>query len=288
MSDEPLVSVVLIGFNDVGRIGRALESIRRQTLRSIEIIVVDDASTDGTAEFGRVRCRLTTRGFASSHVRITRGGCSAPRNDGLRMARAPWVMFCDSDDEYDLHACATLLRAAEDWNADVVCGTAIRHDVARDRDKRWRPELHAADRLISSLEQEPELLYDTISVNKIYRRSFLQEHNIQFPDGLLFEDQVFTLQCFLSAARIGVIQAAVYIWNVDRKAEDASITQGRMQMRNVLDRVEINRRMDILLRDSSDELRLAKSVKFLRHEGYLYLSAIGENPHPEAAKEAGR
>lgn len=285
MSDEPLVSVVLIGFNDVGRIGRALESIRRQTLRSIEIIVVDDASTDGTAEFvesvavNDSRIRLLTRADNS-------GGCSAPRNDGLRMARAPWVMFCDSDDEYDLHACATLLRAAEDWNADVVCGTAIRHDVARDRDKRWRPELHAADRLISSLEQEPELLYDTISVNKIYRRSFLQEHNIQFPDGLLFEDQVFTLQCFLSAERIGVIQAAVYIWNVDRKAEDASITQGRMQMRNVLDRVEINRRMDILLRDSSDELRLAKSVKFLRHEGYLYLSAIGENPHPEAAKEA--
>ena len=243
MSDEPLVSVVLIGFNDVGRIGRALESIRRQSLRRIEIIVVDDASTDGTAEFvesiavNDSRIRLLTRSENS-------GGCSAPRNDGLRMARAPWVMFCDSDDEYDMHACATLLRAAEEWNADVVCGTAIRHDVARDRDKRWRPELHSADRLISSLEQVPELLYDTISVNKIYRRSFLHKHDIQFPDGLLFEDQVFTLQCFLSAERIGVVQAAVYIWNVDRKAEDASITQGRMQVRNVRDRVEINRQMD--------------------------------------------
>ncbi|MEC8444955.1 MAG: glycosyltransferase, partial [Actinomycetota bacterium] len=93
MSDEPLVSVVLIGFNDVGRIGRALESIRRQTLRSIEIIVVDDASTDGTAEFvesvavSDSRIRLLSRSENS-------GGCSAPRNDGLRMARAPWVMFC--------------------------------------------------------------------------------------------------------------------------------------------------------------------------------------------------
>ena len=120
MSDEPVVSVVLIGFNDVGRIGRALESIRRQSLRGIEIIVVDDASTDGTAEFvesvavNDSRIRLLTRSENS-------GGCSAPRNDGLRMARAPWVMFCDSDDEYDMHACATLLRAAEDWDADVVC-----------------------------------------------------------------------------------------------------------------------------------------------------------------------
>ena len=77
MSDEPLVSVVLISFNDVGRIGRALESIRRQTLRSIEIIVVDDASTDGTAEYvesvavNDSRIRLLSRSENS-------GGCSAP------------------------------------------------------------------------------------------------------------------------------------------------------------------------------------------------------------------
>jgi len=50
VSVEPLVSVVLIGYNDASRITRALESLRRQTLRSLEIIVVDDASTDATAE----------------------------------------------------------------------------------------------------------------------------------------------------------------------------------------------------------------------------------------------
>lgn len=283
MSD-PLVSVILIGYNDAARIVRALESIRQQTLRSIEIIVVDDASTDATHE-------IVMGVAANDHrVRVLRreensGGCSAPRNDGLRAAQAPWVMFCDSDDEYERHACANLLMAAEKWDADVVCGMAIRHDVRKGVDKPWRPELHERDRVIDSLDEEPDLLYDTISVNKIYRRSMLLEHLIEFPPGLLFEDQVFTLRCYLAARRIGILQASVYIWNVDRAAEELSITQGRMQRRNVLDRIEINRRMDEVLADSSAELQLAKAVKFLRHEGYLYLWAIAENPNDADARE---
>lgn len=279
----PLVSVILIGYNDAARIVHALESLRNQTLRSIEIIVVDDASTDATVDI------VSAIAAADPRVRLiarteNSGGCSAPRNDGLAAAMAPWVMFCDSDDEYERHACATLLFAAEDWDADIVCGLAVRHDVTKDRDKPWRPELHSRDRVVESLEAEPDLLYDTISVNKIYRRSMLVEHDITFPPGLLFEDQVFTLRCFLAAQRIGIVQARVYIWNVDRAAEELSITQGRMQPRNVVDRVEINRQMDDVLSDSSDALRLAKAIKFLRHEGYLYLWAIAENPDTQAAR----
>lgn len=278
----PLVSVILIGYNDSTRIVRALDSLRNQTLRAIEIIVVDDASTDATVDI------VSGVAAMDSRVRLiareeNSGGCSAPRNDGLAAASAPWVMFCDSDDQYERHACATLLFAAEDWDADIVCGLAVRRDVGKDRDKPWRPDLHEADRVVESLEGEPDLLYDTISVNKIYRRSLLLQHDIRFPPGLLFEDQVFTLRCYLAARRIGIVQARVYVWNVDRAAEELSITQGRMQPRNVVDRVQINRLMDEVLSQSSDALRLAKAVKFLRHEGYLYLWAISENPDPEAA-----
>ena len=284
MSD-PQVSVILIGYNDAARIVRALDSIRHQTLRSIEIIVVDDASTDTTADL------VTGIALQDPRVRLIRrevnsGGCSAPRNDGLAAARAPWIMFCDSDDEYEPHACANLLAAALDWDVDVACGMAVRHDVRKGKDKPWRPELHARDRVVDSLEHEPDLLYDTISVNKIFRREMLVEQDIRFPPDLLFEDQVFTLRCFLAARRIGIVQATVYIWNVDRAAEEASITQGRMQRRNVVDRVKINVLMDEILASASEELRLAKAIKFLRHEGYLYLWAIAENPRPEAAREA--
>jgi len=274
--ETPLVSIILIGYNDEQRIGRALRSLTHQTLHNLEIIVVDDASTDGT--------RAAIEAVTDPRVRYVRleqnsGGCSAPRNTGLEFASAPFVMFCDSDDELPRQAAALLLEAAEGTAADVVCGLAERVDVTTGETKRWRAELHAQDATVESLEQLPELLYDTISVNKLYRADFLRDHGITFPPGLLFEDQLFTLKVFLAARRITVISALVYRWYVDAQAEELSITQGRSQRRNITDRLAINQLMDAELH-LRPELAVAKAVKFLRHEGYLYLATALAMPDP--------
>ena len=268
MSSEPIVSIILIGFNDEARIGRALASLTNQTLKNIEILVVDDASTDDTG--------AVVQSHADSRVHYYRlsensGGCSGPRNFGLAHARAPYVMFCDSDDELPRQAAALLWEAAERTGADVTCGLATRIDVHTGEAKPWRPELHAREQVVSSCEQLPDLLYDTISVNKLYRTEFLRDYGIEFPPGLLFEDQLFTLEVFLAAQRICVIPHQVYRWYVDANAEEQSITQGRSQRRNIEDRLTINRRMDQVLLDRPDLAR-AKAIKFLRHEGYLYLA----------------
>lgn len=270
---EPLVSVVLIGYQDEARIGRALTSIQDQTLHSIEIIVVDDASTDGTESNIRAAMDRDPR-IRYERLPSNSGGCSAPRNAGVALARAPWIMFCDSDDELERHACMNLLEAAERLDADVVCGTAERIDVATGARTRWRPHLHVTERVIDGFDSE--LLYDTIVPNKIFRRSLLQDAGIRFPDGVLFEDQPFTLACILAARRIGVITPVVYRWYVDKGADEGSITQGRSQARNVRDRIAVNRLMDQMLVDRPD-WQFAKSVKFLRHECYLYLSTIMES-----------
>lgn len=267
---EPLVSVILIGYQDEARIGRALASIQNQTLHSIEIIVVDDASTDGTESLIRSAMDRDPR-IRYERLADNSGGCSAPRNAGVAVARAPWIMFCDSDDELERHACANLLEAAERLDADMVCGTAERIDVATGEGIRWRPDLHAVEHVIDGFD--PRILYDTIVPNKIFRRALLQDADIRFPDGVLFEDQPFTLACLLAARRVGVITPVVYRWYVDKGADEGSITQGRSQVRNVRDRIAVNRLMDQMLVDRPD-WRFAKAVKFLRHECYLYLSTI--------------
>ncbi len=270
----PDVSVVVITFNDVRRVARAIASVQAQTLRNIEIIVVDDASTDGTEQ---VVAAVAARDPRVRYLRLdtNSGGCSAPRNRGLAEARAPWVMFCDSDDEYERHACKNLLLAAEELDADVVCGKAVRVDIATGKAKDWRPELHEAVQVSQGLVNFPELLYDTISVNKIYRRSLLETHGLAFPEGLLFEDQLFTLQAMALAARIATVPEVVYYWYVDRLSEDLSITQRRAEVRNVESRMRVNELIDDFLdTEGLSSLRRVKDIKFLRHDLHLYLVTI--------------
>jgi len=267
---EPLVSVILIGYQDEARIGRALASIQEQTLTSLEIIVVDDASTDGTEHLIRAAMVDDPR-IRYERLPVNSGGCGVPRNTGLALARAPWVMFCDSDDELEMHACANLLDAAERLSADMVCGTAERVDVHSREATRWRPDLHEETAVFTAFD--PRLLYDTIVPNKIFRRDLLVRNAIRFPEGVLFEDQPFTVACLLAAERIAAISPVVYRWYVDKGAEEGSITQGRAQARNVRDRVAVNRLIDAMLIDRPD-WQWAKAVKFLRHEGYLYLSTL--------------
>lgn len=292
---SPDISIILIGYNDAQRLPRALQSLVNQSHRNIEIIAVDDNSTDDSlavlnaAAATDPRIRVLTR-------EVNSGGCSAPRNDGLAAARGRFVMFCDSDDEYDRHACRNLLDAVTllgavdgDNPADLAVGTAQRIIQSGEHTtrKRWQPDLHAQRRAVTSLSELPELLYDTISVNKIYRREFLREHGISFPPGLLFEDQLFTLEAFLAARRIVVIPEIVYHWHVHRESAEVSITQSRKEVRNLRDRIAINRLMDERLAEYP-QLHAAKHVKFLSHEASLYLATIYESDIYESDPESAR
>jgi hypothetical protein len=159
--------------------------------------------------------------------------------------------------------------------ADLVVGAARRIISQSGEKKIWRPELHVRSQVFEALSEQPGLFFDTISVNKIYRTDFLRANGIDFPSGLLFEDQLFTLKCYLAASRIGVIPEVVYNWNVERTANVGSITQSRSELRNVRDRVAINELMDREL-DSNQFLAHFKNQKFLQHELSLYLATLFE------------
>ena len=267
------VSIVLIVHNDAVRLPRALRSLRHQTLHDLEIIVVDDASTDATptviaaamAQDARVRC---------IRLPVNSGGCSAPRNAGLRAATGTWVMFCDSDDEFERHAAKNLLLAVEAGEADLGCGVVERVDIRTGKSVRWRADLHDPD-VLEGITARPELIADTVSVNKIYRREWLLARGIDFPEGLLYEDQLFTLKAFAEADRIAVIDRTVYRWYVERTGDELSITQRRHEVRNARSRIEVNRLIDAYLAERGMvELERVKRRKFLAHDLYLYLASM--------------
>ncbi len=269
------ISVVVIAYNDADRLPRAVRSVLGQSHRSVEIVIVDDASTDGT---GQVADRLAAGHpdrIRVVHRRENSGGCGQPRNDGIDVARGMYVMFLDSDDTLDRHACRNMAATAEETGADLVSGCCWRVFPDKGEERAWYRGVYRERAVYSSVRERPELLYDTLSTNKLYRREFLDREGLRFVERLHYEDLLFSTQAYLAARKIAIIPHRVYNWMITENAEMLSITNQRAELRNFSDRLEIFRRIDaVYARYGADDLKLSKDIKFLNHDLLLYVRGL--------------
>src|SRR5256885_3747274 len=120
------VTVVVIAYNDADRLPRAVRSVLRQSHRSVEAVIVDDASTDGTARVADSLAADAPDRVRVVHRTTNSGGCGQPRNDGIAEARGEYLMFLDSDDTLDRHACRNLVATARETGAELVSGCCWR------------------------------------------------------------------------------------------------------------------------------------------------------------------
>ncbi|MEW2399519.1 bifunctional glycosyltransferase family 2 protein/CDP-glycerol:glycerophosphate glycerophosphotransferase [Streptomyces sp. NPDC046862] len=277
-SPAPAVSVVVIVYNDEARLPTAVRSVLDQTLRSVEVVIVDDRSTDGSYAVAQ-RLAAEHPGRVHAHrLPENSGGCGAPRNHGIQQARGDYVLFLDSDDVLERNACRNMLEAAETTGADLVSGLCVRvHvDSRNGKEVKWYPWLYATTRTLESISELPDLLvFDTLSTNKCYRREFLLDNGLEFPVGIHYEDLLFSAQAYAAARRITLIPNRVYDWNVVDKpgtAATKSISNRRAEIANFTHRMEIHRRVDQLLVERGlAELKFHKDVKFLKHDLVLHL-----------------
>ncbi|MFF9195800.1 glycosyltransferase [Streptomyces sp. NPDC014779] len=264
------VSVVVPAYNASATLGRALQSALAQTHREVEVIVVDDASADGTLlvahEFARqdARVRVLERPANS-------GGCGAPRNNGVDAATGQYVMFLDADDELPLKAVEELLGSAVATGADVTAGRVLRINPAKDEITVWQQQLYTTDRTAAGLGELPELLDDPIAAGKLYRRDFLDGFGIRFPEGVFFEDTYFSTVANFHARVLTLLPTPVYRWMWERETDQPSITNRRHELRSITDRVKVHRATDRFLAGvGRPDLIARKAAKFLGHDLRLY------------------
>ncbi|WP_269853160.1 glycosyltransferase family 2 protein [Streptomyces sp. RPT161] len=275
-SEQRAVTVVVIGYNDAAHITDAVRSALAQGPAVAEVIAVDDCSTDGT---GDVLERLSA---GEDRLRVLRrtensGGCGTPRNDGIRAAATPYVMFLDSDDVLPTGAVDALLTAARAHDADVAAGQCVRRELPEGRDTLWRSELYAAPALVERPEDEPRLVDDTLCVNKLYRTGFLREHGIVFPEGrFVYEDFVFTARVLAAAPRVALVPDTVYVWHVRRAAKRLSISLDRAGIDNWRSRIEAHRQV-VAIHTAAGEKTLASAARasFLDRSVRMYVRELG-------------
>ena len=290
MPRAPRVSVVVIVYNDAEHLPAALRSAQRQTLDDIEIVVVDDASTDATAA---VIARAATTDPRIRPIRLPQnsGGCSRPRNTGLQSASGDYVLFLDSDDVLPRHAAERLYDAARRADADIACGRMVRRHHHPRRHLGSNDDLYTHAAVLDGVLARPAQLRDTPACGKLFRREFLDAQGLRFPEGLLFEDLLFTTTAYAAADRIAIVPQLSYIWNVRREQVVPSITN-RRELRNWRDRFEIHRRIDADLqrRPRARELQVAKDHKFLTVDWPIWLRELRVFPaeqRPDLLELAG-
>lgn len=228
------VSVIVPCYKVEQLLPEMVESLLAQTLRDIQIILVDDGSPDRTGEL------CDTYAARDSRVRVIHkpnGGVGAARNDGLDAATGEWVIFCDSDDYLVPDALERTLAEGERTGADVVFG-----DVELVFGDRKVPAVFYKDAFVTDDRQVMDRLiaadfykyycFDPPAGgpafgyggpwNKLVRRQLLLDHGIRFDLSVrgIFDDLIYTAYIFAAAKKVAYVHVTMYGY----RQLDSSIT----------------------------------------------------------------
>ncbi|WP_219471737.1 glycosyltransferase family 2 protein [Nonomuraea rhizosphaerae] len=261
----PMLSVVVPVYNVEPYITECLKSLAVQTLRDIEVIVVDDGSVDGSAA---VAAEFAARDPRFSLVGQPNQGPGPARNTGIRLARGAYLAFADGDDVVPPRAYELLVGSLRQSGSDLACGGVLRlregglgasslHERAFRRHAR---RSHILERRV--------LVRDRTVWNKVYRGDFWREHGLEFPAGI-YEDVPLSMRAHVLAAGVDVLPDVVYHWR-EREEGETSITQRRAELPNLAERLTAIRAVRAFLAgqapeliDAFDGLVLEKDVVFL-------------------------
>ena len=243
-ANQPLVSIILPVYNAQNHIARCIESIRAQTYRNFQLIILNDGSRDVSLPVCEMYRKVDGRILL---VDKDNSGVSDTRNLGLKLAEGEYVQFVDSDDYLDPGYTESLVRAAEENRADLVIAPykmVIPRSEAPARRLREKlsgllpgelpgavqpdageqppevrtysflaPGLYDTDSFALHLMDKPASYYYSVLWNKLYRRKILTGHEIFFVSTLHWaEDLVFNLQYIQYASRFFSIDTPGYYY----------------------------------------------------------------------------
>jgi glycosyltransferase involved in cell wall biosynthesis len=209
---QVIISIIVPIYNSRKYIGRCIDSLINQTYEDIEIILVDDCSTDNSIEIAQEYAAIDKR------IKIIKNdkneGLSFSRNNGMRNSTAPYIMFCDSDDEYKLDMCEKMFNAIKTGADCAVCAAeVVCFDDFSDKNEANSSYFDMDKSEMFLVSKDLISQTQVMPWNKIYRRSIIEKYNVVFPIGLYYEDNSFWFAYGLLCKKIFFIKEKLYIYN---------------------------------------------------------------------------
>ena len=308
----PTVGLVTPVYNNRNLVKDAIRSARAQSWANIEHFIVDDGSTDGSAEVLDRFAADSERGLGADKpvravgttvIHQANAGPGAARNRGVAEALklgsygepCKYLLFLDSDDLLPIDGVKRLVERAEQTGSPLVIGRLERIDGVRRFQRRDNMHVYAADRNEITIDDAPEVLSDANISAKLFRVDFWRDQKLEFPEGVVFEDMPVVVGAYLNAPKFDIVSSPVNLWRV--RPEGASITQRRTQLKSLSDRMTAIERNIKMIQDAIGAKRCSERVlesylaRVISLDLQLYVISIGASDqeffHEFQARAAG-
>ncbi|MGN0018457.1 MAG: glycosyltransferase [Candidatus Gastranaerophilaceae bacterium] len=228
------VSIIIPVYNVEQYLERCLETVINQTLKDIEIILVNDGSTDNSVDICN---RYAQKDSRIKVVTRKNGGLSAARNTGLEHVSGEYIGFLDSDDWVDKDFYEKLYNAAIENDCDIAFGDIIRKGEHKHKIRLKIPEIIVAEDIYDKMQLAQNLKNPGVW-NKIYRKH-LFDNGLRFEEGVYYEDREFSIQIINECKKIVAVPNIYYYYFVNptsivksrhtwKKTHDKCVTRIKM------------------------------------------------------------
>ncbi len=227
----PKVSIIIPVFNAEKFLHKSMDSIINQTLDDIEIICINDGSTDNSLKI--------LQDYQNKDDRIViinkeNAGQGIARNIGLEIAKGKYITFVDSDDWIDNHLCEEVYNKAIETDCDVIIFDYLKingrnlqkNKIIRFSDSLRKNKISISKNNIYNYEDIKSIVLDKMSNTpwgKLYKNTFIKKHNFKFGKGFIGEDKIFQIAVKLSAKSIYYYSKPLYYYNINE--ESSSFTR---------------------------------------------------------------
>ena len=272
--EEDLISIVVPVYNVEDYLKECLESIIKQTYRNLEIILVDDGSTDNS---GRICEEYKEKDSRILVIHKKNGGLSSARNEGIKHAKGNLIQFVDSDDYLELDMIELLYNMLKNNNADIsICSFYIL------KNKNVYTDANYSKCLYNKVEGIKELLIDQTIRNHVFTKLFKKVlfENVLFPEGRRFEDILTMPKLFSKAERIAFEDIPKYYY----RQRDGSIVHKQTVELNieyvnaVLEAENYVKELDLKLEKNINYNFATLTVNVFNNAGIFDLPAIADQP----------
>lgn len=296
----PKVSIVVPVYNNEKYIDQCLQSIKQQSLKEIEVILVDDESTDGSVKL------LEDYKNADSRFRLihtTHGGGGTARNAGLRKITGEYVIFLDGDDFFEPDLCEVLYNKAVKTKADIVVCASDKYDTNNCIFESQLESFSVRDcpKGVFSFARYPEHIFNCFANypwNKLFRSDFVKRNELWFQEIMRTNDLYFVNKALILAEKIATVNKILVHYRVgsgescqgNNSEYPKDFVKAFLQLKELLDsnpKYEKYRRSYVthalngcihnLFKQNSPKVQ-KELFDYLKDEGYALLGVSGHEP----------